>query len=137
MKYALHKEELPAWLTPGRDISHTSITNRKHYERSIRYYTQLHAATPKWLTDKQVQQMRATYKECDRRRARGEDVCVDHVVPVCSRLVCGLNVPWNLEVINAVANARKGNTWWPDHPHETLPLFPLTYEPHQLKLLVD
>lgn len=34
---------------------------------------------------------------------------VDHVVPVTHPLVCGLTVPWNLQVITYAANAKKSN----------------------------
>lgn len=36
---------------------------------------------------------------------------LDHKVPVSHPLVCGLSVPWNLQVIPAKANMSKGNVW--------------------------
>ena len=41
---------------------------------------------------------------------------VDHVVPLKSKLVCGLHVENNLRVIPAVVNIAKGNRHWPDMP---------------------
>lgn len=41
---------------------------------------------------------------------------VDHIVPITSRLVCGLHVEHNLQVIPASQNRIKGNRTWPQMP---------------------
>jgi len=107
----------PEWLTPGRSLDHTSVTNRKNYERSVVYYTQLlrvSNTTPGGWTD--YTEIDKIYRECARRRAAGEDVVVDHIVPVKSDLVSGLQCHWNLQIVTAKYNNWKSNTFWPDGP---------------------
>lgn len=107
----------PVWL--ARQSEHDPALN-KNYRRSVRYYRQLYQAWPDWCADHPG--FKAVREEWKRRRAAGEDVHIDHVVPICSPLVCGLHVPWNLEVIDRVSNLKKSNKWWPDGPFEQLEL---------------
>lgn len=44
---------------------------------------------------------------------------VDHMVPISSRLVCGLHTHTNLQVISQYENDVKGNHMWPDMPEIT------------------
>lgn len=85
-------------------------------------------ATPPWLTDEQLEKMIAIYNA----RRNGEQV--DHIVPLCNPIVCGLNVPWNLQLLTQKANLQKSNHDWPDCPHEVVDLFG-PHEPYQLRLL--
>ena len=73
-------------------------------------------ATPAWATDRAMQQhyMFARYFS----DTFGVPFHVDHVVPLQSKLVCGLHTEHNLAVIPATWNHRKSNTVWPGHPNE-------------------
>lgn len=43
---------------------------------------------------------------------------IDHVVPISSSIVCGLNSEFNLRVIPSRENRVKRNSYWPDMPGE-------------------
>lgn len=63
-------------------------------------------ATPRWLTAEQREEIRQFYL---RAKAFGPDHHVDHIVPLRGRNVCGLNVPWNLQILTKAENIAKGN----------------------------
>lgn len=128
--------ELPAWLDPTRDLPQVDLRRRQKYERTRRYFTQLFLATPKWMTEEQKAAFYEVYRKARKMRDGGMDVQVDHIVPVIHDYVCGLNVPWNVEIVDRATNNRKSNKWWPDCPWETqtLPGIAAAGEPEQLGL---
>lgn len=68
-------------------------------------------ATPKWLTEEHKQQIADTYEHMrDCRTVTGEDYHVDHIVPLRGDNICGLHVPWNLQVLPAYVNISKSNS---------------------------
>lgn len=67
-------------------------------------------ATPKWLSSSDHDMMAGAYQYAKQLRdASGYDWHVDHIIPLCSKIVCGLHVPWNLQLLPAKENHRKGN----------------------------
>ena len=55
------------------------------------------------------------YEEMQRLNLAGGDFVVDHIIPIQNQLVCGLHVPWNLNLITRGENSAKGNSFDPDH----------------------
>lgn len=82
-------------------------------------------ATPAWLSDGQRQQIRDVYAAAAAlTEATGELHVVDHIVPKMGKTVCGLHVPWNLQVMHWRLNATKGAFIWPDMWNEQMELLP-------------
>ena len=67
-------------------------------------------ATPPWLTPEQLEQIKELYTCAQMFKLyTGEEYHVDHIVPLQGENVCGLHVPWNLQVIPAKENLSKSN----------------------------
>ena len=74
------------------------------WKRRARY------ATPKWLTQPHKAQIRALYLAARRlTKETGVKHVVDHIVPLRSSIVCGLHVPWNLQILTHIENCEKSN----------------------------
>jgi hypothetical protein len=71
--------------------------------RTAKYRAKKVKATPSWLTRDHLDQIAQLYKTCPK------GYHVDHIVPIKGRNVSGLHVPWNLRIIPAIENMRKGN----------------------------
>lgn len=67
-------------------------------------------ATPPWLNDEHKKLIEIIYKQrYELSLEKGIIYHVDHIIPLISKNVCGLHVPWNLQIISAVENLQKGN----------------------------
>lgn len=67
---------------------------------------------PVWLTETQHEQIKFFYdlaRDCE--MITGQQYHVDHIVPLQGKNVCGLHVPWNLQVLPADINMSKGNRY--------------------------
>ena len=68
-------------------------------------------ATPSWLSAAQLQSIEHFYWLAkDLFLVTGEVYHVDHIVPLQGEHVCGLHVPWNLQVLPSDINIKKGNS---------------------------
>lgn len=82
----------------------------KEIFRSLKYKLRKIKASPLWLYREQIDQIKSFYdlaKECE--MLTNDKYHVDHIIPLKGENVCGLHVPWNLQVLPAAINISKGN----------------------------
>lgn len=70
-------------------------------------------ATPKWLTKKQLNEIKLIYLNCP----KGYEV--DHIIPLSHKEVRGLHVPWNLQYLTKEENRVKHNKFDGTHLNES------------------
>lgn len=67
-------------------------------------------ATPIWLSPGHCCEIKTMYIMAETMtQEQGVKYHVDHIVPLQGKTVCGLHVPWNLQIIRAADNISKGN----------------------------
>ena len=67
-------------------------------------------ATPIWLSDEQHTDIKELYlmaKDLEKIFPWKQEI--DHIIPLQGNKVCGLHVPWNLQILSSQANRKKGN----------------------------
>lgn len=99
------------------------IVNGKKVRRLVSWAAREHnasrqraknGATPSWADRDKI---KAIYKDAEAMSVlSGIKYHVDHIVPLKSKLVCGLHCEANLQIITAVENLKKHNLHWPDKP---------------------
>jgi hypothetical protein len=81
----------------------------RNFDKAKRKAQKLHA-TPKWLSKEHLKEIRNIYKEAKRlTNEKNIEHQVDHIIPLVNKNVCGLHVPWNLQILTRNENASKGN----------------------------
>lgn len=93
------------WQANNPDRVNANTAKRKATKRK---------ATPDWANPFFIAE--AYHLAKVREKVCGGKWHVDHIVPLRSKLVCGLHVENNLQVIPASVNQRKSNVSWPDMP---------------------
>ena len=82
----------------------------KRCEKEARRRINKVRSEPLLLTFCQKWKMQQIYKDAQRiSKESGILHHVDHIVPLLGRNVCGLHVPWNLQILTASENCRKNN----------------------------
>lgn len=90
-----------AWKEANPDVVKAATNDRRRRHKN---------ATPKWLTKEQKAEIRKIYREAIRLcEGNPKAYAVDHIVPLMGKEVCGLHVPWNLQILTAEENFKKNN----------------------------
>lgn len=103
-----------------KEIKRRWIEKNKDYYRArcafygAERYNNMKQARPKWANPFFMREI--YHLAILRSRALGVPHHVDHIVPIKSKLVCGLHVENNMRVIPARTNIQKSNITWPDMP---------------------
>lgn len=93
-------KENAAWAKKNKALRRASDARHKTSKRR---------AMPPWVDQ---QAINAIYRlAVETEKATGVRMHVDHIVPLQHHLVCGLHVPWNLQVISGSLNESKRNKW--------------------------
>ena len=115
--YARNKQAVIA-RAQARDTKTVTGYKTAYKERNPDLYKELvslrrrrfRQATPKWLSAEQKLEIRLKYRlAIELSRRTGVRHAVDHIVPLQGENVCGLHVPWNLEVLTQDENLKKSN----------------------------
>ena len=118
--YKKNKESMLQACSEYRDRNREKIRAyskrvRKEFPEKRNYYTSLRRARikealPAWLTKEQKQWIAWHYKQAKMiENLTGVKCHVDHIHPIKGKTLCGLHVPWNLQVIPATENRKKNN----------------------------
>lgn len=129
------KEKSRTWISKNREHMRRTVkewrkqnpekTKEQHkrfYLRHPEAYAAINAereamkrkAMPKWANHFFMREAYALAKL--RTKTLGFKWSVDHIVPIKSKLVCGLHTDANLRVIPLIENSKKKNYYWPDMP---------------------
>jgi hypothetical protein len=105
--YASNKEQINLYTKVWRQYNQDRVRNYSASRRALKKQ-----AFPKWLTTDQLKEIEYFYihaRDCE--IISGQKYHVDHIVPLKGENVCGLHVPWNLQLLPSDINLSKHNKY--------------------------
>jgi 5-methylcytosine-specific restriction endonuclease McrA len=115
--YERNKEAVVA-RAQSRTVESKNAYKKKYKVANLELYRELvnarrrrfRDATPKWLTADHKMEIRLKYRlALELSRKLCVPYVVDHIIPLQGADVCGLHVPWNMEVMTQKQNLQKSN----------------------------
>lgn len=90
---------------------YTHAARRRMFDRIKRIRLKMgRFPMPPWISQEQLAQMQQVYESANYlEMVTGDFYHVDHIVPLGSSKVCGLHVPWNLQILEKEQNISKGH----------------------------
>ena len=99
--YTRHKESIL------KERQHYFIKNKDAFaKRCAKRYATKTESTPSWLTEWDLFYISELYHVASLRNLQ-----VDHIIPLRGKLVCGLHVPLNLQLLSPIKNKQKSNKY--------------------------
>lgn len=105
-----------AYMEANADKQRQWREENRHIGRAnvAKYRSALKQRIPRWLSDSERAAIKELYDRCALLRAEtGEMYHVDHIYPLQGKLVSGLHVLANLQILTESENASKGNSYDP------------------------
>lgn len=94
----------------SKEIQRKSVRKNRDYYTAVSkvYASRVRERIPLWQCKDEIKEYYIKSRELNLE--------VDHIVPINSKLVCGLHCVDNFQMLTRSENASKGNRYWPDMP---------------------
>lgn len=98
---ATNRKAVSEWQKRNLEIGAAKVAKYNSYKKQ---------AVPKWVDNIELSRIKKLYKKArELTKLTGNRHEVDHIVPINSKIVCGLHTLHNLRVCTKEENLRKGN----------------------------